>query len=55
MAPGYNLPGRAPVTAVPDDIARLLVRHECLEEIRSRYVGLQLPAHSRIDAVADCR
>ncbi|MQY39554.1 Diaminopimelate decarboxylase [Streptomyces sp. RB17] len=40
MASGYNLVGRPPVVAVRDGAARLLVRRESLEEIRSRDVGL---------------
>ncbi|MFE7274501.1 diaminopimelate decarboxylase [Streptomyces sp. NPDC057623] len=40
MASGYNLVGRPPVAAVRDGIARLLVRRESLEDIRSRDVGL---------------
>lgn len=40
MASGYNLVGRPPVTAVRDGKARLLVRRESLEDIRSRDVGL---------------
>ncbi|MET9118976.1 diaminopimelate decarboxylase [Streptomyces longwoodensis] len=40
MASGYNLVGRPPVTAVHDGMARLLVRRESLEDIRSRDVGL---------------
>ncbi|GGM17856.1 diaminopimelate decarboxylase [Streptomyces fumigatiscleroticus] len=40
MASGYNLVGRPPVTAVRDGLARLLVRRESLEDIRSRDVGL---------------
>ncbi|MFJ9815397.1 diaminopimelate decarboxylase [Streptomyces sp. NPDC101151] len=40
MASGYNLVGRPPVTAVHDGGARLLVRRESLEDIRSRDVGL---------------
>ncbi|MCX5336769.1 diaminopimelate decarboxylase [Streptomyces sp. NBC_00140] len=40
MASGYNLVGRPPVAAVRDGLARLLVRRESLEDIRSRDVGL---------------
>ncbi|NNN30206.1 diaminopimelate decarboxylase [Streptomyces sp. S3(2020)] len=40
MASDYNLVGRPPVAAVRDGIARLLVRRESLEDIRSRDVGL---------------
>ncbi|MFD8719948.1 diaminopimelate decarboxylase [Streptomyces sp. NPDC059629] len=40
MASGYNLVGRPPVAAVRDGHARLLVRRESLEDIRSRDVGL---------------
>ncbi|MFI9781290.1 diaminopimelate decarboxylase [Streptomyces sp. NPDC051956] len=40
MASGYNLVGRPPVAAVRDGRARLLVRRESLEDIRSRDVGL---------------
>jgi len=40
MASGYNLVGRPPVTAVSDGHARLLVRRESLDDIRSRDVGL---------------
>ncbi|MFD5744571.1 diaminopimelate decarboxylase [Streptomyces massasporeus] len=40
MASGYNLVGRPPVVAVRDGLARLLVRRESLEDIRSRDVGL---------------
>ncbi|MFB7510194.1 diaminopimelate decarboxylase [Streptomyces broussonetiae] len=40
MASGYNLVGRPPVAAVRDGTARLLVRRESLEDIRSRDVGL---------------
>ncbi|WP_316778744.1 diaminopimelate decarboxylase [Streptomyces sasae] len=40
MASGYNLVGRPPVAAVRDGIARLLVRRESLEDIRSRDMGL---------------
>ena len=40
MASGYNMVGRPPVAAVRDGIARLLVRRESLEDIRSRDVGL---------------
>ncbi|MFI5972848.1 diaminopimelate decarboxylase [Streptomyces sp. NPDC051452] len=40
MASGYNLVGRPPVVAVRDCSARLLVRRESLEDIRSRDVGL---------------
>ncbi|MFF3919873.1 diaminopimelate decarboxylase [Streptomyces sp. NPDC001852] len=40
MASGYNLVGRPPVVAVRDGSARLLVRRESLEDIRSRDVGL---------------
>ncbi|MGX1623892.1 diaminopimelate decarboxylase [Streptomyces sp. NPDC055506] len=40
MASGYNLVGRLPVVAVRDSFARLLVRRESLEDIRSRDVGL---------------
>ena len=39
-ASGYNLAGRPPVAAVRDGIARLLVRRESMEDIRSRDVGL---------------
>ncbi|MGW2210770.1 diaminopimelate decarboxylase [Streptomyces sp. NPDC001781] len=40
MASGYNLVFRPPVAAVRDGHARLLVRRESLEDIRSRDVGL---------------
>ncbi|MFE2579104.1 diaminopimelate decarboxylase [Streptomyces sp. NPDC059378] len=40
MASGYNLVGRPPVVAVRDGGARLLVRRESLDDIRSRDVGL---------------
>lgn len=40
MASGYNLVGRPPVAAVRDGRARLLVRRESLDDIRSRDVGL---------------
>ncbi|MFB8245775.1 diaminopimelate decarboxylase [Streptomyces sp. NPDC055952] len=40
MASGYNLVGRPPVVAVREGIARLLVRRESLDDIRSRDVGL---------------
>ncbi|MBT2418337.1 diaminopimelate decarboxylase [Streptomyces sp. ISL-22] len=40
MASGYNLVGRPPVVAVADSHARLLVRRESLDDIRSRDVGL---------------
>ncbi len=40
MASGYNLVGRPPVAAVRDGLARLLVRRESIEDIRSRDVGL---------------
>ncbi|ANH95134.1 diaminopimelate decarboxylase [Streptomyces sp. SAT1] len=40
MASGYNLVGRPPVVAVRDGLARLLVRRESIEDIRSRDVGL---------------
>ncbi|CAM5262907.1 MULTISPECIES: diaminopimelate decarboxylase [Streptomyces] len=40
MASNYNLVGRPPVVAVRDGLARLLVRHESLADIRSRDVGL---------------
>ncbi|WP_432584779.1 diaminopimelate decarboxylase [Streptomyces sp. HD1123-B1] len=40
MASGYNLVGRPPVVAVRDGHARLLVRRESLDDIRSRDVGL---------------
>ncbi len=40
MASGYNLVGRPPVVAVADGSARLLVRRESLDDIRSRDVGL---------------
>lgn len=40
MASDYNLVGRPPVAAVREGIARLLVRRESLEDIRSRDVGL---------------
>ncbi|MFE6891458.1 diaminopimelate decarboxylase [Streptomyces sp. NPDC057694] len=40
MASGYNLVGRPPVAAVRDGRARLLVRRESMEDIRSRDVGL---------------
>ncbi|MFI6014792.1 diaminopimelate decarboxylase [Streptomyces sp. NPDC051243] len=40
MASGYNLVGRPPVVAVADGRARLLIRRETLDDIRSRDVGL---------------
>ncbi|WKX71692.1 diaminopimelate decarboxylase [Streptomyces sp. XD-27] len=40
MASGYNLVGRPPVVAVARGHARLLVRRESLDDIRSRDVGL---------------
>ncbi|MFI1363323.1 diaminopimelate decarboxylase [Streptomyces griseochromogenes] len=40
MASGYNLVGRPPVVAVEAGTARLLVRRESLDDIRSRDVGL---------------
>ncbi|MFE0173680.1 diaminopimelate decarboxylase [Streptomyces sp. NPDC059002] len=40
MASSYNLVGRPPVAAVRDGRARLLVRRESLEDMRSRDVGL---------------
>ncbi|MEU5104916.1 MULTISPECIES: diaminopimelate decarboxylase [unclassified Streptomyces] len=40
MASGYNLVGRPPVVAVHVGRARLLVRRESLDDIRSRDVGL---------------
>ncbi|QKW05066.1 diaminopimelate decarboxylase [Streptomyces sp. NA04227] len=40
MASGYNLVGRPPVAAVRDGHARLLIRRESMEDIRSRDVGL---------------
>ncbi|MFG2556584.1 diaminopimelate decarboxylase [Streptomyces sp. NPDC048581] len=40
MASGYNMVGRPPVVAVDDGRARLLIRRESLEDIRSRDVGL---------------
>ncbi|WP_329265768.1 transposase [Streptomyces sp. NBC_01478] len=40
MASGYNLVGRPPVAAVRDGHARLLVRRESPDDIRSRDVGL---------------
>jgi len=40
MASAYNLVGRPPVVAVQDGRARLLVRRESLDDIRSRDVGL---------------
>lgn len=40
MASGYNLVGRPPVAAVTAGHARLLVRRESLDDIRSRDVGL---------------
>ncbi|MFI1004120.1 diaminopimelate decarboxylase [Streptomyces galbus] len=40
MASGYNLVGRPPVIAVRDGRARLLVRRESLDDIRSRDVGV---------------
>ncbi|MGW6737203.1 diaminopimelate decarboxylase [Streptomyces sp. NPDC055013] len=40
MASGYNMVGRPPVVAVDDGQARLLIRRESLEDIRSRDVGL---------------
>jgi diaminopimelate decarboxylase len=40
MASGYNMVGRPPLVAVRDGQARLLVRRESLDDIRSRDVGL---------------
>ncbi|AWW40728.1 diaminopimelate decarboxylase [Streptomyces cadmiisoli] len=40
MASGYNMVGRPPVAAVADGRARLLIRRESLDDIRSRDVGL---------------
>ncbi|MGW3283518.1 diaminopimelate decarboxylase [Streptomyces sp. NPDC001002] len=40
MASTYNLVGRPPIAAVRDGHARLLVRRESLDDIRSRDVGL---------------
>ncbi|MFJ3307860.1 diaminopimelate decarboxylase [Streptomyces sp. NPDC086549] len=40
MASGYNLVGRPPVAAVHAGRARLLVRRESMDDIRSRDVGL---------------
>ncbi|MGV9704709.1 diaminopimelate decarboxylase [Streptomyces sp. NPDC003483] len=40
MASGYNMVGRPPVIAVHGGHARLLVRRESLDDIRSRDVGL---------------
>ncbi|GAA3836420.1 diaminopimelate decarboxylase [Streptomyces coacervatus] len=40
MASGYNLVGRPPVAAVRDGCARLLVRRESLDDIRTRDVGV---------------
>ncbi len=40
MASGYNLVGRPPVVAVNDGHARLLIRRESLDGIRSRHIGL---------------
>lgn len=40
MASGYNLVGRPPVVAVRAGAARLLVRRESLEDVRSRDAGL---------------
>jgi diaminopimelate decarboxylase len=40
MASGYNLVGRPPVVAVTEGRARLLVRRESFDDIRSRDVGL---------------
>ncbi|MGW2346624.1 diaminopimelate decarboxylase [Streptomyces sp. NPDC001661] len=40
MASGYNAVGRPPVVAVRGGRARLLVRRESLEDLRSRDVGL---------------
>ncbi|MCX5192810.1 diaminopimelate decarboxylase [Streptomyces sp. NBC_00249] len=39
MASGYNLVGRPPVVAVHEGTARLLVRRETLEDLRSRDIG----------------
>lgn len=39
MASGYNMVGRPPVVAVADGRARLLVRRETLDDLRSRDVG----------------
>ncbi|MFD6885585.1 diaminopimelate decarboxylase [Streptomyces sp. NPDC059957] len=39
MASGYNLVGRPAVVAVHEGTARLLVRHETLEDYRSRDIG----------------
>lgn len=40
MASGYDLVGRAPVVAVADGRARLLVRRESLPGVRARDAGL---------------
>jgi diaminopimelate decarboxylase len=40
MASGYTMVGRPPLVAVRDGQARLLVRRESLDDIRSRDVGL---------------
>jgi diaminopimelate decarboxylase len=40
MASGYNLVGRPPLVAVSGGHARLLIRRESLDDIRSRDVGL---------------
>ncbi|MEU3985620.1 diaminopimelate decarboxylase [Streptomyces sp. NPDC026672] len=40
MASAYNMVGRPPVVAVRDGRARLLVRRESLDDLRSRDVGL---------------
>ncbi|MFF1564126.1 diaminopimelate decarboxylase [Streptomyces sp. NPDC058293] len=40
MASGYNLVGRPPVVAVADGRARLLVRRESAQDLRSRDTGL---------------
>lgn len=40
MASGYNMVGRPPVVVVRDGRARLVVRRESLDDIRSRDVGL---------------
>ncbi|MGW0885094.1 diaminopimelate decarboxylase [Streptomyces sp. NPDC002671] len=40
MASAYNMLGRPPVVAVRDGTARLLIRRESLEDLRSRDVGL---------------
>lgn len=40
MASGYNLVGRPPVVAVNEGHARLLIRRESLDDIRSRDIGL---------------